>query len=123
MALTFLGQQKVESTQANFEIVRQVLQIGIDTHGIFPIMFILCGIVLDFLENGEIERAVDLPALLWKYPVVANSQWFRDIAGQEIAAAVDNLSLEIAGELQERGRDRDIWETARELLDELKDRI
>jgi hypothetical protein len=53
------------------------------------------------------------------YPYAANSRWFEDVAGREIAAAAEVLSPEAVTEAQERGRSRDLWATVEELLDEL----
>jgi hypothetical protein len=50
---------------------------------------------------------------------VANSRWFADIAGNEIAAAAESLPPEVVARAQERGRARDLWATVEALLDEL----
>lgn len=49
---------------------------------------------------------------------MANARWFEDIAGQEIATAAETLPPEVVSAAQERGQERDIWETAAELLAE-----
>jgi len=51
---------------------------------------------------------------------VANSRWFEDVAGREIAAAAEALPPEVVAAAQERGRARDLWATVEELLDELQ---
>ena len=84
---------------------------------------ILCRIALEFLEGGKTERAVELAALIWRYPIVASSHWFEDIAGQEIATAVENFSPEVVSTFQKQGRARDLWETTRELMNELKNPV
>jgi hypothetical protein len=66
-----------------------------------------------------VTQAVELYALAWRYPVVSNSRWYEDIAGRELAAAAAGLPAEVAVAAQESGRARDLWNTARELLDEL----
>jgi hypothetical protein len=71
------------------------------------------------LDEGAPERAVELYALATRYPYVANSHWFEDIAGKEISAAAGALPPELSGAVQERGRARDLWATAEELLEEL----
>ena len=117
------AQKRTNRIAVDFELIRHVLHTGIEIRGFYPVLCILCGIALDFLECGDIERAIELAALLWSYPIVANSQWFDDIAGQEITAAIENIPPEVASVCQERGRCRDLWETARELIEELKDPI
>jgi hypothetical protein len=54
-----------------------------------------------------------------RYPDVADLHWFEDVAGREIAAAAEALPPEVAAAAQERGRARDLWATAEELLEEL----
>ena len=43
---------------------------------------------------------------------------FEDVAGQGITVAAETLSPEVVAAAQERGRKRDIWETAKALLEE-----
>ena len=62
---------------------------------------------------------MELYALASRYAFVANSQWFEDVAGRHITAAAESLPPEVVVAAQERGRARDLWETARELLGEL----
>ena len=50
---------------------------------------------------------------------MAHSQWFEDVFGKHIAAAAEGLSPEAVEAARERGRARDVWETAKELLEEL----
>ena len=72
------------------------------------------------LDAGDAERAVELYACAAREPRVANSRWFEDIAGREIASASTVLSPETVDAAQERGRGRDLLATARELLEELE---
>ena len=51
-----------------------------------------------------VERAVELYALASRSPYVANSRWFEDVAGREIAAAAAALPPEVVARAQERGR-------------------
>ena len=71
-------------------------------------------------DRGEVERAVELYALASRYPYVANAQWFEDVAGRHIAAVAASLPPEVVAAAQERGRARDLWATAEELLAEFK---
>jgi hypothetical protein len=70
--------------------------------------------------QGEPERAVELYALALRMPMVANSRWFEDVVGKNIAAAAAALPPEAVAAAQERGRARDLWVTAEELSDELR---
>ena len=66
------------------------------------------------------ERAVELYALASRYAHVANSRWYEDVAGKHIAAIAATLPPDVVAAAQERGKTRDLWETAAELLQELK---
>jgi tetratricopeptide (TPR) repeat protein len=72
-------------------------------------------------SRSEPERAVALYALASRYPFVANSQWFEDIAGKEISAVAGTLPPDVVAAAQERGRAWDLWETAAELLEGFED--
>ncbi|MFN2232287.1 MAG: tetratricopeptide repeat protein, partial [Anaerolineae bacterium] len=69
--------------------------------------------------QGETARAVELYALATRYPYVANSRWFEDVAGRQIEAAAAELSPGVIAAAQARGRARDLDETVQELLLEL----
>jgi tetratricopeptide (TPR) repeat protein len=71
-------------------------------------------------DEGRAERAVEIYAVASHYPFVANSRWFEDVAGKHIAAIAATLPPEMVATAQERGRARDLWATAAELLGELE---
>jgi hypothetical protein len=58
-------------------------------------------------------------ALASRYPRVANSRWFEDIAGRHLAAVAATLLPDVVSAAQERGRARDLEATVAELLIEL----
>jgi hypothetical protein len=82
-------------------------------------MFAVPMVALLAADEGRTEQAVVLYALTSRYPFVTNSRWFEDVAGRHIAAAAKALPPDAVAAAQERGRARDLWATARELLDEL----
>jgi hypothetical protein len=67
----------------------------------------------------ENERAVELYALASRYPLVAKSHWFADVAGDTLAEVAATLPVERVAVLRERGRTRDLEATVAELLTEL----
>ena len=81
-----------------------------------PLMLVLPGIALIVADRGEVERAVELYALASRYPFVANSRWFEDVAGKQIAAVAATLPPDVVTAAQERGRTRDLEATVVELL-------
>jgi hypothetical protein len=71
-------------------------------------------------DLGEVEQAVEIYALASRYPFVANSCWFEDVAGKQIAAAAATLPPDVVAAAQERGRARDVDEAVAELLNEFE---
>jgi len=67
---------------------------------------------------GEGSETINL-VLASRYRYVANSRWFKDIARRHIAAVAATLPPDVVTAAQERGRARDLWATAAELLTEL----
>jgi hypothetical protein len=65
------------------------------------------------------KLAIERYALAWQNPYVANSRWFEDVAGRHIAAVAASLPPEVVAAAEARGRTRDLWQTAEELLKEL----
>ena len=92
------------------------MQVAAESKDIPPTIHVLPAIALILADQGKKERAVELYALASRYPLVANSRWFEDIAGQHIAAVADTLPPEVVAEAQERGRARDLEATVKELL-------
>ena len=54
-----------------------------------------------------------------RYGYVANSCWFEDVAGRDIAAVAASLPPGVVAAAQARGRARDLETTIAELLEEL----
>jgi hypothetical protein len=61
-----------------------------------------------------------LYALISRHPAAANSRWGEDVAGQHIAAVAATLPPDVVEAAHERGRGRDLWGTAAELLTDLE---
>jgi hypothetical protein len=49
-------------------------------------------------------------------------RWFEDVVGRHVAAAAEALPPEVAAAARERGRARDLWTTAQELVAEFEQR-
>ena len=114
MAERGLG-ESVQARQRLYEALRASL------HGAFMIqVFPVCGIALLLVDAGEHERAVELYALASRYPCVANSRWFEDVFGRHIDAVAATLPPEVAEAARERGRERDLQATVKELLAEFE---
>jgi tetratricopeptide (TPR) repeat protein len=101
--------------------LHEALQIGFAIHGFRPCLYALCALSLVLADEGATEQAVELYALVSRHPHVANSCWFEDVAGVHIATAATALPPDAVATAQERGRARDLWATAEELLAELEE--
>jgi predicted ATPase len=96
-----------------------VLHLATQLGTCVPLMHGLPAAALLLADEGQSERAVEIYALALRYPCVANSQWYEDIAGQHIAAVAATLPPDVVAAAQARGRARDLDATVAELLDEL----
>jgi hypothetical protein len=83
-------------------------------------LFAVSNAALLFADSGEIERAVELYALVKRHPYFGASRLRQDITGRYIDAAAATLDPEVIAAAQERGRARDLWETTENLLAELR---
>ncbi len=72
-------------------------------------------------RQGQVEQAIELYAVALTNPRVANSKWFYDLVGAEIAAVAAALPPEVVAAIEERGRTRDLDATIAELVAELGD--
>jgi hypothetical protein len=73
----------------------------------------------DGLENKLM--AVEPYALASTAPSASNSRWFHEVAGRHVAAVADTLLPQAVAAAKERGRARDFWGTAEEMLEDLSD--
>ena len=134
MALGFLGQVLAalviaerglgDSYQAErylYDALQVVAKVGPFPSLFLPLAYTLPAAALLLIDRGEVERAVELYALASRFPLVANSRWFEDVAGKHIATAAENLPPKVVEAAQERGRARDLDETVNELLVELEE--
>jgi len=71
------------------------------------------------VDRGEVERAVELYALVARHPWAPNSRWFEDVVGKHIIAAAATLPSGVLAAARERGQARDLETAIAELLAEL----
>ena len=76
----------------------------------------LLGFALLYADQGNVEEAIRLHALVNRYPYIANSRWLADIAGDQLTAVAAELPTSIAELARVQGRKLDLWETARDLI-------
>jgi predicted ATPase/DNA-binding SARP family transcriptional activator len=110
-----LGQPSLARCQLRAAL-RRASEIGHFTDTVFAVSVM----ALLLADSGAVERAVEIHALASRYPYVSQSRWWYDCTGRHIAAIAATLPPEVVAAAQERGRARDLWATAGELLGELE---
>ena len=95
----------------------QALQMGIEADAFLSIVIALSGITLLLARLDDVERAVELWALLSRYPLVANALWFQDAVGRPIAAAAATLPPETVAAAKERALLQNLSHTAHRYAD------
>jgi tetratricopeptide (TPR) repeat protein len=113
--LAYVARGRGQHAQAR-EDLRSALRLSAESRHRNAALRSLPAMALLLLDEGAPERAVELYALASRYPYVANSRWFEDVAGREIASASIALSSEAVGAAKERGRVRNLWATVKESL-------
>ena len=99
----------------------RALQITVDGEEFLSLTHALPGIALTLADQGEVERAVEIYTLASSMGMVANSRWFADIAGNEIAALAAGLPADVVDAAKGRVQTVLSWEPAAELLAELEE--
>lgn len=102
------------------QAIIKALKMALESPPLNPMRFELPAMALLSIDEEKIERAVELYAAARQSPYIANSRWFEEIAGQEIAQAASTLPPDVVAEAEARGQARDLWSTAVALLEELE---
>jgi len=97
-----------------------VLRAATTLPDVMSLLHALLAMTLIFAEEGAPERALELYAVARRHPMIGNHQAFTTFFGQRLDAASTFLPPEVAQAAQARGRERDLWATAHELLAELE---
>ncbi|MEM7129461.1 MAG: BTAD domain-containing putative transcriptional regulator [Chloroflexota bacterium] len=114
--LTTLGFAKVKSGEVDQaqRVLTPVLAMALENRFQRTAIEGIClAAILSAVQNKS-ERAVELYALAQRYPYIANSRWFADVIGIEIAKAAELLAPEVILAARERGSKRDLWKTVAE---------
>jgi tetratricopeptide (TPR) repeat protein len=81
---------------------------------------LLAASALFLAQEGDVERATEVWALAASHRLVSDSRWFQDVFGTPITAAAQALPPPARVAAEERGRVRDIRQTVKELLADLR---
>jgi tetratricopeptide (TPR) repeat protein len=117
LGLAAIAQRQPVQAQRN---LYSALLVATEAQDIRPLMYILPAVALSLVRQDAVERAVELYGLASRFPHVAKSRWFEDVAVKHVSAAAATLSPDVVSAARERGRARDLWSTAQELLAELE---
>jgi tetratricopeptide (TPR) repeat protein len=107
--------QLAQAKQHLCKALRMVTEIQVP----MLLVYALPAIALLLADQGEGKRAVELYTLASRYPLVADSRWFEDVAGRHVAAVAASLPPDVVAVAQARGQSRDLEATVAELLVEL----
>jgi tetratricopeptide (TPR) repeat protein len=105
--------------RASNDHILEALQIATDIKNYFALMWVLPAAALLLVDDDEVERAVEIIALVKHYPLLARSRWMDDMAGHAVESAAAVLAPDVVKAAQARGRSLDMWDSAALLLDEL----
>jgi tetratricopeptide (TPR) repeat protein len=121
MNLACLGYvfRAIGNLRASKDNVLEALQIATDIKNYLALMHVLPVVALLLVDEDEVERAVEIVALVRHYPLLAKSRWMDDTVGQVVESAAAALAPDMVKAAQARGRSLDMWDSAARLLEEL----
>jgi predicted ATPase len=97
----------------------EAIEASARQHAFTPLLLALPAIALVLAERGHAERAIELYALAWRHPLLANARGFIDSFGQRLDCVVSALPPDLSAAAQARGQALNLWETAAVLHAEL----
>jgi tetratricopeptide (TPR) repeat protein len=112
---------RMEQIREGHERMIEALQSGVELHSYTNLSFAVPAAALLLAINGQAERAVELCGLIDEKAMCGKTPWFEDVAGKTIKELAADLSPEVVEAARERGRQRDLFITAAELLKEFKE--
>jgi tetratricopeptide (TPR) repeat protein len=93
----------------------EAMEIALTIRGYLSALFALLGCALKLRLKGELEAALELHTLVAVQPIFARSTWFADVFGVCIAAHSARLDPAVAASARQRGLQRSIWDSVREM--------
>jgi tetratricopeptide (TPR) repeat protein len=103
-----------------WKYLRAQLAWAQESRMLMPVLFGLVAAARLLADEGQIERAIELYALVSRYPFVAHSRWFEDVARNKMASVAANLPAEVVEAARERDQARDLIATVEKHLTELR---
>jgi len=90
----------------------ETLKLAVEIGTLTQLLWALPGIALLLTDQGDADRAIELYALASRYPNVAHSNWFEDVAGRHIAAIATALPRDEISAARTLGENRDLDATS-----------
>jgi tetratricopeptide (TPR) repeat protein len=115
LALSMSGQISRAQSQ-----LLEALLTGLELHSYTSLSYALPAAALLLATTGKVERAVELCGLIDDKALCGKTQWFEDVAGKAIMDMASDLAPEVVEAASKRGKKRDLFVTAAELLEEFK---
>jgi tetratricopeptide (TPR) repeat protein len=116
--LTTLGE-----TEKPMIAMTEALQIAVKTRAHHTFKHSLAAMASILAREGRVLQAVELYTLVLDDPIWKVSPWMEKVVGQYVTAASANLPEEDVEAARQRGRQRDMFSTAQELLEECTTRL
>ncbi|MDX1614524.1 MAG: protein kinase [Candidatus Promineifilaceae bacterium] len=98
------------------DLLQRSLQLAADTHSFEAAAHSLVAAAALAHYQERPAAALTLWTAAARHPMVANSAWFVDVAGQAIETEAERLPAETADAARRAGQGRELWTTVQELL-------
>ena len=116
LAFLALALHGLGRTEEAWPVLHQSLRLSNGGRIFLTVLEGLLAAGLLLASQDEKPFAVELCALAMRYPYVANSKYFDDIAGPSIRTLAAGMSPAAYQAAWDRGQARDLWETAAEFV-------
>ena len=116
LALAELNLGKIDQARQH---LCEALEIHRKTRGMFSAIICLPACAVLLARMGEVEKALEVQAMMLRYPAVANAPWYWDTCWQQINVVAQNLSQAEIQAACEHGQRFDLFTTGERLLCEL----
>jgi predicted ATPase/DNA-binding SARP family transcriptional activator len=123
LALLVISMQRTGQTLRGWEYARQGLELAQQAHVYQTAAMVLIGIALLLIDEGQVERAIELDEVTQRFPLIEKSPWYNGLLRRLLDQLVCNVTSETVRAARERGRQRDLFATVQELLQEINDRL
>ena len=115
-----LALSRLSQLRQAHDLLVEALQTSLKVKSYPSLSFALPAVAYRLAITGQVERAVELCALIDEHALCGKTPWFEDVAGKAIMEMAADLPTEVVETARERGRQRDLFVTASELLEEFK---